>query len=138
MATFEQQYLASKAAVHARKVYLTTSRALAIQARAKIKPASMRPNLLNGVRHSDLRGGDVIESHAKDDYFYYPSTVEFSRGATQGTPLTTSEWVKDVENAYDVSEQEFQQNTLEHMSESAGFVVPQNAQDINCGMGVKF
>jgi hypothetical protein len=146
MATFEQQYMASQANVHAQKVRATTLRVLAVQARAKIKPAALRPCLLNTVRHSDLRGGDVIESQAKNDFFYYPSTVSFSRNATtQSTesgrePLTPDEWVNSVENAYNRSEAIAEEKTLDRMGEAAGFpsLPTQSAQDVDCGMGIRF
>jgi hypothetical protein len=116
MATFEQQFYKSQADVRAQKVHAETRRALMLQTCAKIKPASMRPNLLNSIRHSDLRGGDVIPSHAKDDFFYYPSSVEFSRGATTQS-FSPSEWSNSVERRMTDYERLSNQMALQQQSQ---------------------
>jgi len=147
--SFEQQFLEGQSAVHARKVYLTTSRALATQARAKIKPAAMRPNLLNQVRHSAIRGGDFIQSQAKNDFFYYPQVVDFSRGATTqstDTPLTASEWTDRVVGQTDLREELVAADDYNDyadaeykLEDQAGFAAPtQSAQNMSTGNGIRF
>lgn len=120
MATFEQQFYRSQSDVRAQKVHAQARRALMLQTCAKIKPASMRPNLLNSIRHSDLRGGDVIQSHAKDDFFYYPEVVEFSRGATTQsteTSFSPSSWANSIEKNYMEHERVSRQRALEQQSQ---------------------
>ena len=47
---FAERFEHVQALLKSKKMYLITKRALAIQSRCKIKPASMRPSLLGGTK----------------------------------------------------------------------------------------
>lgn len=72
------------------KIRLAAKRALQIQSRNKIQPASRRPDLLRNTFRDQLRGGDVLRQDEAEELFYYPKTVAFSKTATTGgQPLST-------------------------------------------------
>ena len=69
MISFREKYERDQHKMRLHKLALVMRRALNVQARAKIKPSSMNPVLLN---KPGLRGGDAI-SLEPDLNLYYPT-----------------------------------------------------------------
>ena len=74
MLSDEQMFVKNQEAIKSHKIALLVRRALFNQATAKIKPAALRPNLLN--KPSSLRGGDAFPVEPTLD-LYYPNYDTF-------------------------------------------------------------
>ena len=85
MTDYQADFLQRQKIVHDIKWIDAKRRAMTIQARNKIKPVDLRPNLLES---STLRGGDIVTPTSYE--FYYPSQ---SRTAVSITP---AQWTNQV------------------------------------------
>jgi hypothetical protein len=70
METFETQFFTAQKRMNDVKRFMLAKRALAIQARSKIKPTSLNPDLLT---MSKMRGGDSIAPVTDSLDLFYPS-----------------------------------------------------------------
>lgn len=73
MPSDEQMFVRNQEAIKLHKIALLVRRALFNQATAKIKPAALRPNLLN---KPGLKGGDAFPVEPTLD-LYYPNYDTF-------------------------------------------------------------
>ena len=64
---FQEQFDATQNIIRGTKLAYIVKRALSIQARSKIKPNAMRPNM---VEMSRLRGGDAMNLGAPLELYY--------------------------------------------------------------------
>lgn len=129
----------TQAHLHGIKMMDARQRAMTIQARGKIKPASMRPNLLNSPSGSTLHGGDVVNPASED--FYYPSVsgqeMPSYLGPTQWTAKVEEQTNKTVSNTSSVAPPKASMEPITASIPGAN-IAPQVTTATPCDKGIRF